>query len=95
MWIALFKEQIQVPCTVFLSDKDSLIDASFVETYFRNQGVPVCDSTKATRAFFDASEIQVCVFRGSVHGDFTDHPHLLPPIAEACDSLCCGIEGFQ
>ncbi|CAJ1934807.1 unnamed protein product [Cylindrotheca closterium] len=96
IWITLFIEQIQVPCTVFLSDKDALVPAERMENYFKSKGVPICDAGSVDRGFFDTSgDFNACIFRGSVHGDFTDHPHLLPPIAEACDSLCCRVEEMR
>eukprot|EP00980_Cylindrotheca_fusiformis_P027687 scaffold22210_cov122-Cylindrotheca_fusiformis.AAC.1 len=93
IWIALFVDQIEVPCTVFLGDKDALVPADRIEKYFRSKDIPICDAVAANKHFFDTSgDFNACVFRGSVHGDFTDHPDLLPPIAEACDTLCCKVE---
>jgi hypothetical protein len=89
----LYVDQIQVPCTVFLGDKDALVPAERMEKYFRSKDIPICDAGAADKEFFDTSgDFNACVFRGSVHGDFTDHPNLLPPIAEACDILCCKVE---
>ena len=36
-WIILFTEQINVPCSVFLSDKDALVPAEAVESYLRSK----------------------------------------------------------
>lgn len=41
--IVLFAEQINVPCTVFLSEKDALVPSERVEAYFRSKNVPVQD----------------------------------------------------
>lgn len=96
IWIALFVEQIQVPCTIFLSDKDALVPAERVENYFKSKDIPICDAGSVEREFFDTSgDINAVVFRGSEHGGFTEHPHMLLPIAEACDSLCSRVEEMR
>jgi pimeloyl-ACP methyl ester carboxylesterase len=90
-WISLFVEQIQVPCTIFLSDKDALVPAIKVEKYFRSKGVPVCDATAAaaTKEFFETQDINACVFRGHLHGEWTEQPvDTVPIIDEACGVLC-------
>jgi hypothetical protein len=95
-WITLFVEQIHVPCTVFLSDKDALVPAEKVERYFRSKGIPICDSESVDQQFFEESgDINACVFRGHMHGGFTDHPVLIPPIAVACNSLCRKVEAKE
>jgi len=42
-WIILFPDQIHVPCTVFLSDKDALVPAEKVEQFLRSKGAPIED----------------------------------------------------
>ena len=42
-WIALFNEMIQVPCAVFLSEKDLLVPSDRIEQYMRSDGVPIQD----------------------------------------------------
>jgi hypothetical protein len=92
-WITLFVDQVNVPCTVFLSDKDGLVPAENVEAYFRAKGVPVCDAASVDHAFFEQKEdFNACVFRGHIHGDFTEHPRLIPPIIMACNVLCSKAE---
>ena len=41
--IALFAEQVQVPCHVFLSEKDALVPAERVMTYLSGKGVSIQD----------------------------------------------------
>lgn len=41
--IVLFVEQINVPCCVYLSEKDALVPSEKVESYLRSKGVPVQD----------------------------------------------------
>lgn len=92
-WITLFVDQVQVPCTVFLSDADALVPAQQVEIYFRSKGVSVCDAETADDDFFENSgDFNACVFRGKYHGAFTEDASLLPPIALACDHLCQKVE---
>lgn len=92
IWIILFVEQIHVPCTVFLGDKDALVPVERVEKYFVSKNVPICDLDKANKEFFDKSDINACVFRGNLHGDFILYPDLMSPIVEACESLCTRVE---
>lgn len=92
-WIAIFLNQIHVPCTVFLSDKDALVPAEKVEAYFRSNNVPIADASNVDQAFFEKSvEINAVVWRGGYHGSFTEEAELLPPIAVACKSLCDKVE---
>jgi pimeloyl-ACP methyl ester carboxylesterase len=92
-WITLFVEQIHVPCTVFLSDKDALVPAEKVENYFRSKGISISNAESVNQEFFDESgDFNACVFRGQYHGGFTEQPSLIPPIAVACNSLCRKVE---
>jgi hypothetical protein len=66
-WIALFTEQVNVPCTVFLSDKDALVPAEKVEQYLRSKNIPVRDflDVSMDSDFFRSSgDFNCCVFRG-------------------------------
>ncbi len=93
-WIALFVDQLHVPCTVFLSDKDALVPVEKVLTYFRSKDISICDSEALDDKFFEESgDFNVCVFRGKVHGAFTEDSSLLPPIAETCNRLCNRVDG--
>lgn len=92
-WITLFVEQVRVPCTVFLSDKDALVPARRIEKYFEAKGIPTCDAETTDEKYFQESgEFNACVFRGHIHGAFTEDSSLLPPISLACKSLCEKVE---
>ena len=92
-WITLFVDQVHVPCTVFLSDKDFLLPVRNVEAYFRAKDVPVCDAASVDKEFFEnGAEFNACVFRGHIHGDFTENPRLVTPIVMACNALCAKAE---
>jgi len=92
-WIAIFLDQIHVPCTIFLSDKDALVPAVKVEAYLRSNNVPISDATDVGKSFFDTSgDVNAVVFRDGYHGVFTEDPELVPPIALACSSLCQKVE---
>lgn len=87
-WIALFAEQIQVPCSVFLSDGDMLVPSEKVEQYLRGEGAPIMDFAKATKEHFFDSNMNVTVFRGDVHGGWTERSDTCPTIATCVDVLC-------
>ena len=92
-WIALYIENVHVPCTVFLSDKDALVPVDQVIQYFKRKNVPISDAKSVKPEFFDTTgNFNACVFHGEVHGGFTEDFDLIPPIAEACDSLCRRVE---
>lgn len=50
-WISLYLDQIHVPCTVFVGDKDALVPSEKVEEYFRANKVPIADATTVPRSF--------------------------------------------
>lgn len=88
-WISLFLDQIHVPCTVFLSEKDALVPSEKVEEYFKSNDVPIADVDTLKDGFFDGDgDFKAFVWRGAYHGIFTDQPHLIGDIAIACKSLC-------
>lgn len=93
-WIILFTEQIRVPCSVFLSDKDALVPAGKIEDYLKSQNIPVRDIhgiTQPPKSYFeDDSELINCsVFRGHGHGRWTEVPNdTVPLIAMASEVLC-------
>jgi len=92
-WIVLFLDQVDMPCTVFLADKDALVPAEKVLEYFRSNGVPVSDAATVDSDYFEAKgDIKSCVWRDAVHGGFTEDPEMLPNIANACDALCKKVE---
>ena len=92
-WIALFLDQVDVPCTVFLADKDALVPAEKVLEYFRSNGVPVSDAATVNNSYFEEKgEMKSIVWRGACHGAFTEEPELVPIIAIACNALCDKVE---
>jgi len=92
-WISLFVDQVHVPCTVFLSDTDALVPVERVMSYFRSQDILICDANALDEEFFQSSgDFNACVFRGGIHGAFTEDFTLLPPIAEAMNRLCTKVE---
>jgi pimeloyl-ACP methyl ester carboxylesterase len=87
-WISLFLDQVHVPCTIFLGDKDALVPSDKLEEYLQANNIPIADAATVTKSFFDdKGDIKACVWRGGYHGIFTDTPHLVHDIAVACASL--------
>lgn len=56
-WIILFLEEVKVPTVVFLSEKDDLVPAEKVATYFKDNGVPVQDFENCTPDYFKGSSV--------------------------------------
>ena len=92
--IILFTEDINVPCAVFLSDRDALVPAEKIESYLKSKGAPVKDFVDADRSHFTSDDITVTVFRGDGHGDWTDDSSTAPKIAECAEILCSRAEGL-
>lgn len=86
--IVLFREDIQVPFAVFLSDRDQLVPAAKIESYLKSKGAPVKDYANVDGDFFRESDMNVTVFRGDGHGDWVDDPSTAPKIAECAEILC-------
>lgn len=92
-WIVLFLEQIRVPCTVFIGDKDALVPAEKIEAYLRMYGVPISDADLVEKSFFESEgDLKACVWRGGIHGSFTEEPEMVPDITMACNALCSKVE---
>lgn len=88
-WIVLFQEEIHVPCSIFLSERDMLVPAAKVEAYMHSKGAPIKDFVDATRQHFEDSAMNVTVFRGDGHGGWCERPYATSPtIAECVDVLC-------
>lgn len=90
-WIILFTEQIRVPTTVFLSEKDALVPAVKVASYLRDHQVPLCDFKADMKMdhFESDAVVNGCIFRGDGHGAWTERPHdYTPIIAMAAEILC-------
>lgn len=86
--IVLFTEDIDIPCAVFLSDRDQLVPAAKIESYLQSKGAPVKDYAQVDRAFFSEGDMNVTVFRGDGHGDWVDDPSTAPTIATCAEVLC-------
>jgi len=86
--VALFTEQIpDIPCSVFLSDLDALVPAAKAEKYFRSKGAPIADFSDVRKEHFAKGPINVTVFRGDRHGDWTERNCTSVKIAEAVEVL--------
>ena len=71
-WIALFVEQISVPCSIFLSEIDALVPVAKTREYLRSRGVPVAYHDQA--ACDKDARLSCTIFRNQGHGDWTDYP---------------------
>jgi pimeloyl-ACP methyl ester carboxylesterase len=89
-WICLFLDQIDVPCSIFLSEKDALVPALHVETYLRRNSVSVIDFDQVSERYFEnESQFNCVIFRGAGHGDWTESPsETVPTIVTAVEVLC-------
>ena len=96
-WINLFVEQIHVPCSVFLSDLDALVPAEKVLDYLRTKNAPTTDFKPGMdKSHFSKGDVNVCIFRGHGHGDWTTYPtHTVPAIADCIQVLCHRAEAGQ
>jgi len=77
--VVLFVEDIpaDIPCGVYISEKDLLVPAATVENYFRKSGVPIIDFRKGD-TIGKEERLNVVVFRGDAHGDWcTQRPALM------------------
>lgn len=90
--IILFTEDIHVPCAVFLSEHDQLVPAGKIESYLKSKGAPVKDFANLDMSFFSEGDINVAVFRGDGHGDWTEKPLTAFKIAECAEVLCSRVE---
>lgn len=87
--IVLFTEDIpDVPCSIFLSDKDTLAPANRIEKYLRSKNVSVKDfDIDMDLDYFSKGSMNVTVFRGDGHGDWTMKPSMMKTIANAANKL--------
>jgi hypothetical protein len=87
-WVILFVEQIDVPVSIFLSEKDALVPSDKVEAYLRTKDVPVENFEGVTEDHF-RHPINCTVFRGDGHGDWAERPSMtVPMIVRAAEVLC-------
>eukprot|EP00548_Thalassiothrix_antarctica_P003132 CAMPEP_0194154260 /NCGR_PEP_ID=MMETSP0152-20130528/59921_1 /TAXON_ID=1049557 /ORGANISM="Thalassiothrix antarctica, Strain L6-D1" /LENGTH=648 /DNA_ID=CAMNT_0038860217 /DNA_START=414 /DNA_END=2360 /DNA_ORIENTATION=+ len=89
LWIILFAEQINVPCSVFLSSEDMLVPSNQVELYLKRKGSPTKDFVDADKEHFASGDINVTVFRGYVHGGWTEQPDVTCPVLADCAEILC------
>jgi pimeloyl-ACP methyl ester carboxylesterase len=97
-WIVLFLEQINMPCSVFLSSNDGLVPADIVESYLSKKLVPICDFETVTDEFYNKNDgvVNCTIFRGDEHGDWTDRPlTTVPVIVTAVEALCRRAEALK
>lgn len=89
-WIILFTEEIKVPCSVFLSEKDALVPSATVEAYLRKKGAKVSNFADLTPDHFKSvSLINCCVFEGHGHGHWTEiADQTVPVVLAAVQALC-------
>lgn len=88
--ILLFTEDVpKIPCAIFLSELDVLIPVHEVERYLRSKGAVFSDHSDVDRVHFSKGPINVTVFRGDAHGDWTERPSTAKTIAMATDILTC------
>jgi hypothetical protein len=95
--IVLFLEQINIPCTVFLSEKDMLVPSDRIEQYFKARQVPVCDFDTVDISHFESEDLVNCtIFRGDGHGAWTERQNAtVPMITAAVEALCRRVETKQ
>eukprot|EP00551_Chaetoceros_affinis_P013528 CAMPEP_0203686470 /NCGR_PEP_ID=MMETSP0090-20130426/49076_1 /ASSEMBLY_ACC=CAM_ASM_001088 /TAXON_ID=426623 /ORGANISM="Chaetoceros affinis, Strain CCMP159" /LENGTH=847 /DNA_ID=CAMNT_0050555695 /DNA_START=380 /DNA_END=2919 /DNA_ORIENTATION=+ len=73
--IILFVEDIpKVPCSIYISEQDVLIPVETVERYLKLKGAHFCDEKDAGPDHFQRGPINVTIFRGEAHGDWTERP---------------------
>lgn len=97
-WICLFIEQIQVPCSVFLSGEDALVPVKKVTDYFRSKDEPIKDfQPRMDKSHFSkGNKVNVTIIQNHGHGDWTDYPtDTVPVIVEAVQVLCSRAEEEQ
>ena len=89
-WIILFTEDIKVPCSVFLSEKDALVPSATVEAYLRKKGAQVTTFSNVTDEHFRSEPlINCCVLEGHGHGRWTEIPgQVVPVVLSAAEALC-------
>jgi hypothetical protein len=86
--IILFVEDIpDIPCSVYISEHDSLIPVETVEKYFKSKNAHFCDEKDTTDDHFKKGPINVSIFRGEAHGDWTESPSTAIRIARTARLL--------
>ena len=86
--IILFTEDIpKVPCSIYISEEDVLIPVETVEKYLKSKGAHFCDAKDAGPEHFKKGPINVTIFRGEAHGDWTECPSTSKGIAMTASIL--------
>lgn len=87
--IILFVDQIpeDIPCSVYLSEFDTLIPVSTVMKYLKSKGAHICDFKDATAEHFSKGPLNVTMLRGQAHGDWTLHDDVMAEIANTARVL--------
>ena len=81
--IILFTEQIphDIPCSVYLSEFDTLIPVPTVVKYMKSKRAHICDYKDATAEHFSKGPVNVTILRGHAHGDWTLHEDVMSEMA--------------
>jgi pimeloyl-ACP methyl ester carboxylesterase len=89
-WVILFADQIEVPCVVFLSEKDALVPVAKVVEYFKTKDIPIVDVENCTEEFFFSGETAV-PHAGSASSARNEKLSAIQDDAsEATESICSG-----
>lgn len=88
-FISLFTEQFPpgVTCSVFLSSCDDLVPSNKVELYLRSKGAVERDLADADSQHFAPGSINLTMFHGDGHGDWTFRPSDSVKVAAIATSL--------
>lgn len=88
-WIDLFVEHIEVPCSIYLSERDALVPSNKIAEYLRSKDIPIREFQGHAPDDFDGASINCTVFLGVGHGDWTENTVLtVPDIANSVEVLC-------
>lgn len=81
--VALFPEQIHVPCCIVLSSKDMLVPSAEIVSFFKSDynRVPVVDfETVREKGLVPEKRMLCVVLQGHGHGEWTEQPESYTPI---------------
>lgn len=90
--IVLFAEQINIPCCVFLSEMDMLVPSAKVAEYLTSKGAPSKNFEAANKDHFAKGDLNVTIFPGDVHGEWTERSDANPVITDCVEVLCAKAE---
>jgi hypothetical protein len=69
-----------------------LVPAAKVEDYLKSKGAPIKDFNQVGVEHFSKGDLNVTVFRGDVHGGWTERPSSAAMIADCVKVLCTRAE---